>query len=189
MRSGFSLRPENKKENAEQQCGSLRRAALVTTTYKNNASIRLKSKLRARLLSGLSCGQSRSPARTVFIRDVVYNTKKPMKRFLNTLLILTSTLGYSQSNPELDVFKKVINYEIEKGNSGIYLQCEKSKTVFNLNDFQEQTLLEVPLNILKELEQKAKLSNKGRWNSDLLTDLKFGSDFIKTKTCLSKKDS
>ena len=112
-----------------------------------------------------------------------------MKRLLNILLILISTLGYSQSNPELDVFKKVINYEIEKGNSGIYLQCEKSKTFFNAKDFKEQTLLQVPLNILKELEQKAENSNEGRWSSDLLTDLKYGSDFIKTKTCLSKKDS
>ncbi|MBZ9631726.1 hypothetical protein LB465_13130 [Salegentibacter sp. LM13S] len=47
-----------------------------TTTYKNNAKTCLKSKLTARLLSGLSCGQSRTPARTVFIRDVTYNGHK-----------------------------------------------------------------------------------------------------------------
>jgi len=48
----------------------------LPTTYKNNAKISLKSKFRARLLSGLSCGQSRSPARTVFIRDVIWESKK-----------------------------------------------------------------------------------------------------------------
>jgi len=40
-----------------------------TTVYKNNAKICSKSKFCVRQLSGLSCGQSRSPARTVFIRD------------------------------------------------------------------------------------------------------------------------
>jgi NADH:ubiquinone oxidoreductase subunit 3 (subunit A) len=42
----------------------------LPTLYKNNAKTNLESKVRAYLLSGLSCGQSRSPARTVFIRDV-----------------------------------------------------------------------------------------------------------------------
>ncbi|MBZ9629698.1 hypothetical protein LB465_02820 [Salegentibacter sp. LM13S] len=45
--------------------------------FKNNAQTCFKSKLRAALLSGLSCGQSRTPARTVFIRDVANNTKNP----------------------------------------------------------------------------------------------------------------
>jgi len=52
----------------------------VATTYKNNAQISLESKFRARLLSGLSCGQSRSPARTVFIRDVATHSKETTKR-------------------------------------------------------------------------------------------------------------
>jgi len=50
----------------------------LPTLYKNNAQPHLKSKMRARLLSGLSCGQSRSPARTVFIRDVVKHLRKTM---------------------------------------------------------------------------------------------------------------
>ena len=47
----------------------------MPTIYKNNAKTCFKSKLRARLHSGLTCGQSRSPARTVFIRDVVHKPK------------------------------------------------------------------------------------------------------------------
>ena len=48
-------------------------------------------KFCAHLLSGLSCGQSRSPARTVFIRDVVVHLKTTMKNsviLLNSILVL-----------------------------------------------------------------------------------------------------
>ena len=56
------------------------------TTYKNNAKTCLESKLRAPLLSGLSCGQSRSPARTVFIRNVAHNLKKLLNILILTLI-------------------------------------------------------------------------------------------------------
>ena len=54
-------------------------------------------KLPARLLSGLSCGQSSSPARTVFIRDVVSNTNTPVK---NKLLLIITLLIFSCSTTE-----------------------------------------------------------------------------------------
>src|SRR5690606_36144927 len=45
-----------------------------------------ESKYRARLLSGLSCGQSRSPARKVFIRDVVVHFRK--NKLMNEEIII-----------------------------------------------------------------------------------------------------
>ncbi len=56
--------------------------------YKNNAQLGLESKVVARLLSGLSCGQSRSPARTVFIRDVATHMKKIL--LLTTIILILS---------------------------------------------------------------------------------------------------
>jgi hypothetical protein len=110
-----------------------------------------------------------------------------MKRTLNILLILISTLSYSQNSSESDIFKKIFDYEIGKGILGIYIQCEKPKTSFDLNGFKEDTGLEVPENILKEIEINATKSSSGIWNSELINELKYGSDFIKSKKCLTKK--
>ena len=116
----------------------------------------------------------------------MYNT---MKRTLNILLILISTLNYSQNSSESDVFKKIIDYEIRQGTLGIYVQCEKRKTFFDLNDFKEQTGLEVPENILKEIEKNGTKSSDGIWNTELISKLNYSSTFIKSKKCLSKKDA
>ena len=112
-----------------------------------------------------------------------------MKRTLNIFLILISTLSYSQNSSESDIFKRVINYEIEKGNSGIYIRCEKSKTFFDLNNFKEQTGLKVPENILKEIEKNAKVSVDGIWDSELIKGMNYNSDFIIKKDCLTKNDA
>lgn len=112
-----------------------------------------------------------------------------MKRTIYIFIILISTLSYSQNNSESDVFKKIIDYEIGKGILGIYVQCEKPKTSFDLKDFKEQTGLEVPENILKEIEANATKSSDGIWNSELINELNYGSDFIKSKKCLTKKNA
>ena len=112
-----------------------------------------------------------------------------MKRTLNILLILISTLSYSQNSSESDVFKKIIDSEIGKGTLGIYVQCEKPRTFFDQNDFKEQTGLEVPENILKEIEKNGTKSSDGIWSSELINELNYGSDFIKRKKCLTKKDA
>jgi hypothetical protein len=111
-----------------------------------------------------------------------------MKEILNILLILISALSYSQNSSESDIFKKIIDHEIGKGTLGIYIQCEKAKTFFENNDFNEQTGLEVPENILKEIEINGTESNNGIWNSKLISELNFRTDFIiKNKECLTKK--
>jgi hypothetical protein len=117
--------------------------------------------------------------------QVVYNT---MKRTLNILLILISTLSYSQNNSESDVFKKIIDHEIGKGALGIYVQCKKSKTYFDQTIFKEETGLEVPENILKEIEANVAKSSIGIWNSELINELNYGSDFIKSNKCLTEKE-
>jgi hypothetical protein len=114
-----------------------------------------------------------------------------MKEILNIFLILISALSYSQNSSESDVFKKIIDHEVEKGTLGIYIQCEKAKTFFENNDFNEQTGLEVPENILKEIEiNGTESSSNGIWNSEQINELNYGAHFIiKNKKCLTKKDA
>jgi hypothetical protein len=112
-----------------------------------------------------------------------------MNRTLTIFLIFISTLSFSQGNPETDIFRKIINHEIEKGITGIFIQCEKSKTFFDLKDFKEKIGLEVPENTLKEIEQNGVKSTDGTWNSELINSLNYGSDLIKSKKCLTKNDA
>ena len=106
------------------------------------------------------------------------------------LLFLTiSTLGFSQNNSESDVFKKIIDEQIGKGTFGIYVQCEKHKTFFDLKEFKGETGLEVPEKILYEIEANVAKSNDGIWNSKLLNELNYSSYLIKSKKCLTKKEA
>ncbi len=105
------------------------------------------------------------------------------------LLILISTLSYTQNNSEFGIFKKIIDHEIGQGTSNIYLRCEKIKTFFDQNSFKEQTELKVPENILEEIEKNALQSIDGNWNLELIKELKYGSDFIKSEKCLNLKDA
>lgn len=89
---------------------------------------------------------------------------------------------------ESDIFKRVINYEIEKGILGIYVRCEKPKTFFDQNNFKEETGLQVPENILNEIEKNAKVSLDGIWDSELIKGMNYNFDFIKKKDCLTLKD-
>ncbi|WP_426485195.1 hypothetical protein [Flavobacterium sp. 2] len=116
---------------------------------------------------------------------VVFNT---MKRTLKILLILISTLSYSQYT-ESNVCKKIFDHQIGKRTRGIYTQCEKSKTSFEQIIFKEETGLEVPQNILKEIEANAAKSSNDIWNSELINELNYGPNFFENNKCLTKKDS
>jgi len=87
------------------------------------------------------------------------------------------------------VFKKIIDYEIGKGGRGMYVQCEKSKTSFDVKDFKVETGLNVPENVLNEIELNESKSRIGVWNAELLNELNYGEDFIKRKKCLIKNDA
>ena len=110
----------------------------------------------ARLLSGLSCGQSRPPARTVFIRDVVCNAKKSkMKGILETdrlkLKLITTTdlekIHELHSLPETDKFntlgiptnisetKKIVDELIMKNNNGKKINFTFKVELNDLNSF------------------------------------------------------
>ncbi|MCK0126984.1 hypothetical protein MWU76_21530 [Gelidibacter sp. F2691] len=108
---------------------------------------------------------------------------------MNILLILIATLSYSQNNSESDVFKKIIDYEIAKGGREMYVQCEKPKTSFDAKDFKVETGLNVPENVLKEIELNESKSRIGIWNSELISELNYNEDFIKSKECLTKEDA
>ena len=112
-----------------------------------------------------------------------------MNRTLNILLLLISTLSFSQNSSEFDIFKKIIDNEIGQGTLDIYLRCEKIKTFFDQNSFKDQTGLKVPENILDELKKNALESVDGIWNPELIKELNYGSDFIKSEKCLTLKDA
>ncbi|MBC5863025.1 hypothetical protein [Flavobacterium turcicum] len=106
------------------------------------------------------------------------------------LLFLTiSTLCFSQNNSESDVLKKIIDEQIGMNTFGIYVQCEKHKTFFDLKEFKEETGLEVPEKILYEIEANVAKSNGGTWNSELIKELNYSSDLIKNIKCLTKKEA
>ena len=108
-----------------------------------------------------------------------------MKRILIIISFLITVFSYSQNNSEAEVFKKVIDYEIERGSKGIYIQCEKHKTSFNLKEFKEETPLNIPKNVLNEIETNKLKSRDGFWNSELINGLNYDSNFIKSKKCLT----
>ena len=101
-------------------------------------------------------------------------------------MILISTLSYSQNKSEIEVFRKVVDHEITNGE--IYIQCDKQKTFFDSTDYKSQTELEVPANILQELEKNAERSNDGMWEPELFAEFNYGADLLKSKNCLSKEE-
>ena len=95
---------------------------------------------------------------------------------------------YCQNKSEDEIFKKMINNEIVKDISGIYIECKKPITPFNIIEFKEETAgFEVPEIILKEIEN-SKTNNNEIWNSELIDELQYKSGLIKSKNCLSKED-
>ena len=87
------------------------------------------------------------------------------------------------------MFKKIIDYEIGKGGRGMYVQCEKPNTVFDAKVFKVETGLNVPENILTEIELNESKSRIGIWNAELINELNYGEDFIKSQKCLTKNDA
>lgn len=110
-----------------------------------------------------------------------------MKQILKTVLILITTLGNAQNKEEPYIFRKIIEREVEKGSTNIHILCEKSKTTFNPSVFKEETYLNVPKNILTEIETNSKKSNNKFWNSDLINELYNTCHFI-NKNCLTKRE-
>jgi hypothetical protein len=149
-------------------------------------SFRIKFSL-SRKLSGYEL-----PAISKWRNVIGYTTKNRKKKNMKIyyLLFLTiSTLSFSQNNSEPAVFKKIIDEQFGKGTFGIYVQCEKHKTFFDLKEFKEETALEVPEKILNEIEVNVVKSNDGIWNSELIKELNYSSDLIKNKKCLTKKET
>jgi hypothetical protein len=109
-----------------------------------------------------------------------------MIQMKNRKLILILTLLSSSCYPQLDakteIFNEIITHEISEG--GFYIQCDKPKTYFDSTDIE----LEVPKNILNDLTEASNKSKDGIWDSELIKNLNYSSDFIKAKVCLTKQD-
>lgn len=104
-------------------------------------------------------------------------------RKLILILSLLSSSFYSQTNAEVEIFNEIIAHEISEG--GFYIQCNKSKTYFNSTDIH----LEVPKNILQDLMEASNKSKDGVWDSEMIENLNYSTDFIKSKSCLTKEDT
>jgi hypothetical protein len=111
-----------------------------------------------------------------------------VKKALKILLLLITTLSFSQNKSENEVFKKIIDNEIEKNKSIIYIRCEKRNTSFDIKEFKEENegfvISETTLN---EFEKNNIIINE-IWNSELIKQLKFNSTYIKSKNCLTNEE-
>lgn len=112
-----------------------------------------------------------------------------MKKALKILVLLTTSLVYSQNNSQSEVFKKIIEEQINKGSLNLYVQCEKPQTFFDKTIFKEETGLEVSEKILNEIEVNIEKSSASFWNSKLTTELNYDSNFLNGKKCLTRKDT
>jgi len=83
-------------------------------------------------------------------------------------------LTFSQLDLEYEIFKKVVYYETEKGTTELYFRCEKNKTFININDFKEESILQIPDSILTELEISLGKSFKSNWDKEVLEDIALG---------------
>ncbi|MTH15099.1 hypothetical protein [Flavobacterium sp. LC2016-01] len=111
-----------------------------------------------------------------------------MKIALKIVLLVVSTLSYSQNKSEEEVFKTIIKSEIEKNKSTFYIECEKSQTPFNIKEFKDETKgFEISEVTLKEFEKNNVKTNEV-WNSELINQLGINSKYYKNKNCLTKEE-
>ena len=102
-------------------------------------------------------------------------------------LILVPSLSFSQSQSEVEVFTKIIEYAVNKGENQLYFQCTKARITFMPAIFNERSPLKVPQHVLKELEKNARSSQSSVWNLKSL-DQTFESGYFIDKNCLTKED-
>ncbi|MBF4464500.1 hypothetical protein [Flavobacterium sp. LC2016-12] len=107
-----------------------------------------------------------------------------MKKALKIFLLLISTLSFAQNKSENEIFKKIIDHEIEKNKSIIYIQCKKPNTSFNIKEFKEENEgFVISESTLQEFE-KNNINTNEVWNSELIKQL----DYIKNTNCLTKEE-
>ncbi len=104
------------------------------------------------------------------------------------ILFLISTLSYTQNELKFEVFKSIIKHEIENSDNALYLQCTKSKTYFDSQNFKQQISFDIQTEILQELEKNSLRSDDNFWKSKWLAAVKKKNESIKNKNCLTKKD-
>ena len=111
-----------------------------------------------------------------------------MVKALKTLLLLITTLSFSQNKSENEVLKKIVDHEIQKNKATIYIECKKTNTSFNIEEFKEESAgLEISEITLNEFKNN-NIHTDEVWNSELIKQLEFNSIYIKSTNCLTKEE-
>jgi len=111
-----------------------------------------------------------------------------MKKIKTILIIfLLPILTYSQCDYETEIFQSVINFEIEKGATELYFQCEKDKTFFTLTDFRKESVMKVPDSIMNEIMNSANNSFNSIWDPAILGTINYSKSQHLEK-CLTKDE-
>ena len=102
-------------------------------------------------------------------------------------LVLVPSLILSQSESEVDVLTKIIEFTLDKEQSQLYLECTKARISFKATIFNDRSSLKVPQHVLEDLEKNVKNSKINDWDLKSL-DETFESDYFINKNCLTKED-
>lgn len=112
-----------------------------------------------------------------------------MKIALKIVLLLVSTLSLSQNKSENEVFKKIIDHEIKKNKTKIYIGWRKPKTSFEINEFKAETIgLTISEITLKEFETN-NINTNEVWNSELLNQIELSSNYVASTNCLTEEET
>lgn len=84
-------------------------------------------------------------------------------------------------NIDNEILELIVNENI--AHSKFYIGCEKSKTIFNYKDINEQTGLKVPSKILSELHNSSKKSQKGSWKLNFPFKKKRTLEYLISSDC------
>lgn len=99
-------------------------------------------------------------------------------------LLFFSQFSNSQTVEQSTIFLKILENNIRDSKS--YLACEQATTFFDSSQFNSETGLEVPFEILKELEQSSKQSKGGSWHQKIPIKFEYVRQFLKSEDCLEK---
>ncbi|MCM5663624.1 hypothetical protein [Galbibacter mesophilus] len=101
-------------------------------------------------------------------------------------IIFNSIFCFAQFELESEVFRVVLADNAM--NKKIYISCEKPRTRFEYLDFNESSGLEVPIEIIEELNRSSEKSRGGSWDSIFPLKSELASDYLKSEKCISKDD-
>ncbi|MFM1878257.1 MAG: hypothetical protein RLZZ241_1123 [Bacteroidota bacterium] len=106
-----------------------------------------------------------------------------LKQCFTGLLLLFVQLSFGQKERYLEVLRAVLDSEQGKGATNLLIQCERPLTFFDMEAYQYEAEISLPLETLYTLSIGALKSKAGRWEFDSNTT-KIG---ITKNPCISAK--